>query len=794
MNEKHVNVVSVRDFELASVPQAFSTPVAIRDLDRVDVVQKCYGELVANAGEQLLEECFKFGVNCLLHFVEQNFLGPPCDLSSSEFAILRDSTSNNLVCEEYLACDGEEAYLRCRYPILLLISKQTFVDCFEYFVDKFPTTRWWALRVLSIWQSLFRNRQNKIKKILEDQLKPSHGWLTYVRKFDTSLRAQLSIEIANICSFYFCYEQASEMLRSAMLVLRLNVRLTGKYGRRTYHQPCEVPQLVLDVCSAEDSCAEAEEEALHVEALTGVLPKNLPLEDDNLLDQLKLLDVDEKRPLTALEQCAISAQMGLWEAKSARSPFSQLELSAYLREILKNPRCWSVQAASLYKRSSLEKGNMKTVERALRQIGELVHCFYGSGASAQQRFPLFFATSMPPIWQFRVLNANLLLSLGCVKDALQDYLDLDMVDMVVQCYNRLDLKEQCEKYVRSKLEVKETPALLCHLADITEDEECYVKAWRLSGERYARAQFSLAKLYFKKQLYEQTIEACQKAATIQPLEFSTWYLLGYVSLQAKNFSTALQAYGHCVLIEPDHAEAWNNFAVAALELKEEDRAYRVLKEALRCSYEDKRIWKNFTLVSVRVGRVMDAIEGYHKLVDLGVAVDDMQILGTLVKLCNDADLKAKFESTFRRKLCELFGRLTSQKSNCPELWRLYSELYNPDHVGMDCDLEKYCKLCERAFYCRKKQFELRMEFSSAAEVLEYAVNLAKSKLRLATHLENGDLDATAVRMSAKIACEQILNMIKKEFCMEKKKQNDHDTVDEVMFNSISDLQALCTQL
>ncbi|KRX56657.1 Tetratricopeptide repeat protein 27 [Trichinella sp. T9] len=787
---KYVSVVSIRDFELACVPQAFSAPFIVRDLDRVDAVQSFYGHMVANADEQaVLEECFKFGINCLLHFVEQNFLGPPRDLPSSELAILGNSTINSLVCEQYLACDGEEAYLRCRYPVLLLMAKQTFVDCFEYFVDKYLTTRWWALRVLSIWQSLFRSRQNKIRRIFEDLLKPLHSWHEYVVKFDSRLRPQLLIEIANISSFYFNFEQANEMLISAMRNLRLNARLTGKYGRRTYHQSCEIPQLVLDVFSKGGSCSQEEEEA----ASAGIVPKNLPLEDGNLLNELKLLDVDEKRPLTALEQSAIFAQMVLWEARTARSPISQLEQSAYLREILKNPRCWSLQVASLYKRSSLEKGSIKTVERALRQVGELVQCFHGYGASTQQRFFLFFATKVPPIWQLRLLNADLLLVLGCVKDALNDYLNLDIVDMVVQCYIRLGMKEQCEEYVRSKLEVKQSPALLCYLADITEEADGYVKAWELSGERYARAQFSLAKLYFKKQLYEETIEACQKAVTVQPLDFSIWYLLGYVSLQLKKFSTALHAYGHCVRIEPDMAEAWNNFAVAALELREEDRAYKILKEALRCNYENQKIWKNFTLVCVRVGRVMDAVEGIHRLIDMGVAIDDMEILSTLVKMCNDEDLKMKFDVSFRRKLCELFGRLTSQQSNCPKLWRLYSELYNPDHVDFDCDLEKYCRLCERAFYCRKRQFELKMEFSAAAEVLEYAVDLANSKLLLATRMESDGLDAKAVRSSARIACWQILNVIKKEYCMKGMGNND-GTINRILYENFSRLKRLCAKL
>lgn len=50
---------------------------------------------------------------------------------------------------------------------------------------------------------------------------------------------------------------------------------------------------------------------------------------------------------------------------------------------------------------------------------------------------------------------------------------------------------KAEKIARDRLQEKETPAMLAALGDLTQDPECWQRAWDLSGGRYAHA-----KVYF----------------------------------------------------------------------------------------------------------------------------------------------------------------------------------------------------------------------------------------------------------------------------------------------------------
>ena len=71
-----------------------------------------------------------------------------------------------------------------------------------------------------------------------------------------------------------------------------------------------------------------------------------------------------------------------------------------------------------------------------------------------------------------------------------------MWDEVVQCYRAQNLLGRAEALVRERLAVQETPAMWAALGDLTQDPECYMKAWAVSGRRFARAKRSLGRMAF----------------------------------------------------------------------------------------------------------------------------------------------------------------------------------------------------------------------------------------------------------------------------------------------------------
>lgn len=160
----------------------------------------------------------------------------------------------------------------------------------------------------------------------------------------------------------------------------------------------------------------------------------------------------------------------------------------------------------------------------------------------------------PPQWELKRGLADRYAKLGVYGSAAEAYLELEQWDEVVQCYRALDRLGRAEAIVRERLQVRgrctgrpqrhrregtqalmtgfgslirptpvldllvlltwrclvlgltcrlcgmqveETPAMWAALGDLTQDAECYHKAWELSKGRYARAKRSLGRMAFR---------------------------------------------------------------------------------------------------------------------------------------------------------------------------------------------------------------------------------------------------------------------------------------------------------
>ena len=81
---------------------------------------------------------------------------------------------------------------------------------------------------------------------------------------------------------------------------QLTWNVTGKLGKRTKFQTFDVSQLVLDAASAP---AKSSEDSV------SMMPKNLELEDDVLLEQIQLTNPKEKQEntLSPRDQCILLA-------------------------------------------------------------------------------------------------------------------------------------------------------------------------------------------------------------------------------------------------------------------------------------------------------------------------------------------------------------------------------------------------------------------------------------------------------------------------------------------------------
>ncbi|CAI5990493.1 unnamed protein product [Closterium sp. NIES-65] len=226
---------------------------------------------------------------------------------------------------------------------------------------------------------------------------------------------------------------------------------------------------------------------------------------------------------------------------------------------------------------------------------------------AAERMKYCFAVWFPTTPALFKEYGEVLVASGCVGEAMRVFETNELWDHLIDCYSLLGKRAAAAALVTARLkEQKEDSRLWCCLGDLTEEKECYEKAWEFSRHRYARAQQALACMAMnakdfkaamahweaeKERLLFNTLHSSlhlsspfsiqralarmamnskdfkaamahwQAALAISPLHASAWFSLGYSAIQACDGDKALYALTRSVQIDPDNGEAWNNLAV-----------------------------------------------------------------------------------------------------------------------------------------------------------------------------------------------------------------------------------------
>lgn len=129
-------------------------------------------------------------------------------------------------------------------------------------------------------------------------------------------------------------------------------------------------------------------------------------------------------------------------------------------------------------------------------------------------------------------------------------------------------------------------------------------------------------IYFFLQ-YKESIPHLQKSLELNCLQISLWFNLGFACLILENWELSASAFRRYCSLEPDVCiyfssrvifncsfivyfcvffifqsfEAWNNLAKAYIKLGQKDRAWRALQEAVKCNYDNWKVWDNLMAVS-----------------------------------------------------------------------------------------------------------------------------------------------------------------------------------------------------
>lgn len=276
------------------------------------------------------------------------------------------------------------------------------------------------------------------------------------------------------------------------------------------------------------------------------------------------------------------------------------------------------------------------------------------------------------------------------------------------------------------------------LGDATDDVTCYEKAWELSKRRSHRAQRHWGQYYFSHKQYAECIPHFEKSVSINPLQAVVWLRLGFAALETENWQVAATAYRRYTTLEPEGFEAWNNLAQAYLKLNNRRGAHQALTDALRCNFENWKIWENLLMVSFDLFHYSDMIRAYHKLLDLKGKYLNINVLEVLSYGINDdaVDYEGKPTGHLLQKTRELFGRITSIYPGEGQVWELYAVVA----PGLPLKTQRY----QRALKCYT-QGDWAKDVNRTRHVIFTCDKLAS--IALDEQIESTDIIVNSIRLS-----------------------------------------------
>ena len=338
-------------------------------------------------------------------------------------------------------------------------------------------------------------------------------------------------------SFYQNYNwtRAQESYAKALEISNISFELCGVYGKRTKYQTKDLAQLFLKVNDTHPNTEHLgidnnfdQWPRFNQKTNRTAMPKDLVLNDDTLLDKIKISNPEDEellqktgKHISQIEHMVLFGTLFDYQKNSPHTELTREELLPFIDHILQNSTNWCVQICSMFMRTKLESTSNRRVERSVMQLETLLENFYNKfeeKATIEQRFQYFYTISLPPIWRLSKEMAIFYKKLGLINSALEIYLRLQMWTEVIECYQVLDKKDQAETLIRERLAIKETAELYCSLGEVTNEIEHFEKAIEFSKGKSAKGYRMLAKHQFARQQYEESIINFEKSLSINPMQ------------------------------------------------------------------------------------------------------------------------------------------------------------------------------------------------------------------------------------------------------------------------------------
>ncbi|XP_057377095.1 tetratricopeptide repeat protein 27-like isoform X1 [Daphnia carinata] len=609
-------------------------------------------------------QVFCIGLSALHRFIQSNWLG------FNQFGMPVDSGSDD-VSKQGLILDAESLLPTTKDLQLLLVAKTILYDLKERFTH-FKFFGWWLIRYIFVHQRVLEESSQLLHSAFLDIVSEIDKLEKHVEA-DLHFSSLLHLEVGYTHLLYGEVQKTKIHFEKAYHIVNFRCEWTGAMGKRTQHQQIALPQLTIKVhCDIDDALVDKERE------IASDLPKDIKLDDDTRLNQIAFINKDDNilPDLPPLYQALLIAHATEKEKFCPKDELLWEELSPLLNCILSHPKIWSFHVSSLTMRSKLDATHRRSVERALSQLQELADSLSKDSQYANRRIEYFYVSRMPLEFELQSVLAEVLQSLGAVSSALDIYIRLHKWEGVITCYQQLDKKHRAEEIVRQELAKGETPKLWCLLGNCTDDVSCYEKAWELSQHKSARAQRDWAYYFYNKKQLRESIPHFQESLKLNSLQESVWIRLAFSAMEIEDWEIAASAYRRYCMLNSESFEAWNNVAKCYTKLGQKTRAWKALQEAVKCNYDNWKIWDNLMVVSIDCCEYEEAIRSYNRILDLKEKHVDVQVLKILLQavLENKEDNYGQTVGRLAPAVQKLLGRFTSQVTNNAQVWEIYADL------------------------------------------------------------------------------------------------------------------------
>jgi tetratricopeptide (TPR) repeat protein len=495
--------------------------------------------------------------------------------------------------------------------------------------------------------------------------------------------------------------------------------------------------------------------------------------NESLPPVLAELDPADQPKLLPLDSIILLALASSITNTSPGDGLTREETLPYAERVLNGGSSnWQVYTQALLVRSRMEGYKSRTIERGLLQLQAVVDqviadttdtpadgttessetdatatTFLRKGESkhsapACERLRYIFQIAAPTRWELEAELAQRWVTLGGLRSALDIYMRLEMWAEVALCYAATEKEDSAKKIARRQLfhatnnanednvaddetwegaERQPPPAdaarLYCIIGDIDQDASMFEKAWEVSGQRYARAQRSLGRMYIARRDMLKAADAYAKSLKANQLNHSSWFAMGCCLLELSQFEKAAEAFSRTVQLEESDAEAWSNLAAAllknqvparteiqptpAMEAASDEEAdsltqprkpdpqqnkkdaLRALKRAASLKHDSHRIWENLLIVAASLSPpdYDTVLTAQRHIIDLraktaGESCIDVDIMAHMLRhviALNDTYDAQK--PGFARLLVELFDKqIVPLITSCRALWQLYARL------------------------------------------------------------------------------------------------------------------------